>query len=100
MWAFVAECRKVRLHSSLGPAAAKQDLAVLDAERSFPEPVGGYQVGPQAARRVKRKHGPVWHALVAVLDGLNVRHSNSRALADGGLIYERSAAIPFCSKSK
>ncbi|WP_369720154.1 hypothetical protein AB8Z38_23500 [Bradyrhizobium sp. LLZ17] len=78
MWAFVAECRRVRVHYSLGAAAAKQDQAVLNAEKSFPEPVGSYHVGPQAARKVKRQHGPVWHALVALLDGLNVRHSNSR----------------------
>jgi hypothetical protein len=75
---FVADCRTARLTSALGSKPAVQEANVLVAEASFPELTTSYNVGPQAGRRVDRKHGQVWHALVATLNRLNIPHSNNR----------------------
>ncbi|UFN51598.1 hypothetical protein LPC08_25375 (plasmid) [Roseomonas sp. OT10] len=78
MAAYVAECRRVRDIVALGEVAADRNEAVERAERSFPELRGSYEVGAQDARTAHRHHADVWHALVAELDALEVRHGNGR----------------------
>lgn len=75
---FVADCRRVRLHHSLGPAVAKQEAAVEAAEASSPELTGSYHVGAQAAKTAFRRHGEVWRALTGALDQIGVKHTNGR----------------------
>ena len=76
---FVINCEKVR-HSYVGkPEAAEQDDRVASAEKaSSPERGGQYEVGPQAAKIVVKKHADVWHALTATLDKRGIEHSNGR----------------------
>lgn len=73
MASFVADCIKVRLHYTVGEEAARQEAAVLAAEKQ-----GSYVVPAQDEKVAYRHHADVWHALTRNLDGLGIKHSNGR----------------------
>jgi hypothetical protein len=75
---FVAECRRVRLHYSLGSKVAEQEAAVEAAESSTPELGGSYLVGAQGSKVAFRLHGEVWQSLAKGLDQIGAKHTNGR----------------------
>jgi hypothetical protein len=75
---FVSQCETVRQHYLVGADATKGLASIAAAEGLFPETLGKYEVGPQDAKTIIKKHPDVWHRLLDELVSKGIPCSNGR----------------------
>jgi hypothetical protein len=75
---FVSDCENARQRYRVGVNSTKGLSGVSFIEGLFPEVPGSYDVGPQDAKTIVKKHPDIWHKLKQKLVAQGVQCSNGR----------------------
>lgn len=75
---FVSQCEAVRQYYLGGSKAAKKLSSIAAIEGLFPEAPGQYEIGPQEAKSILKKHPDVWHKLHKALEAKGIACANGR----------------------